>query len=199
MEGEEEGPWLTLSALLIPVQPTLESVRGCRTRGKDTQRKTPHPHFSILHEARRETLCHCLSPGMPEPFPAHSRLGCQVIAGKTSYITGLRGHHLGSEEEAAPADLEGKEYSFTWLHLALISAICQHSLCCITASQSTNAILHPPARHTVSQKNQEVTFSALKETSSRLHPVAQLLYCQYHGTSLLEGLRRIISISPLNP
>lgn len=112
---------------------------------------------------------------------------------------GLRGHHLSSEEEAARADLEGKEYSFTWLHLALISPVCQHSLCCTTASQSTNTILHPPARHTVSRKNQEVTFSALKETSSRLRPVAQLLYCHYHGTSLLEGLSRTISISPLTP
>lgn len=132
---------------------------------------------------------------MPEPFPAHSRLGCEVTEGRTSCITGLRGQHLSSEE-AARAGLEGKEYSFTWLRLALTGAICQHSV-----------LHHSIPRHKchitsickISQKNQEITFSALKETSSRLHPVAQLLYCQYHGTSLLEGPSTCIGISPLNP
>lgn len=131
---------------------------------------------------------------MPEPFPAHSSPGCQVTDSRTSCINGLRGHCLSSGEEAARTGLEGKEYSFTWLPLALTSAICQHSLCCITASQGTNAISHPCARHTDFLEKSRGD----KGTSSRLHPVAQLLYYQYHGTSLLEGLSRIISISPLN-
>lgn len=107
----------------------------------------------ILHEAGREML-HWFSSVLSEPFPAHSRPGRQATAGRTSRTTGLRGHHLSSEEAAACAALEGKEHSFVWLHLALTSTICQHSLCCIAASQDRNGIVHPSARHTdVPQKS----------------------------------------------
>lgn len=135
---------------------------------------------------------------MHEPFPAHSRLGCHVIEG--TYVP-------------PPVPLVSKDTpwalkkqlmqawrarnihlpSYTW-HLLVPHA---NTLC--AASQHPRPKCHITSICKISQKKQEVKFSALKGTSSRLHPVAQLLYCQYHGTSLLEGLSRIISITPPNP
>lgn len=65
-------------------------------------------------------------------------------------------------------------------------------------TEMASKYIHPQGTQ-MSHRNQEMAFSTLKGTSGRLHPVAQILYPQYHGMSLLEGLSRIISISPLNP
>lgn len=144
--------WLSLSALLTPTQPALERVRCCRTRGKPAKRKTPNPHFCCQPNLNMRQEDRCCSSGwalcyLSPPLPT-ARPGCQATARRTSRTTGLRDHHLSSEEGAACAASEGDECSFAQLRLAITSAICQHSLCCIAVSQYRNGIVHPSARHT---------------------------------------------------
>lgn len=73
--------FLFLSSLLWKVSEAVEQ------EAKIHRRKLPIPTSqSYMRQEERHCATGWLSPGMPEPFPAHSRLGCQVIAGRTSYI-----------------------------------------------------------------------------------------------------------------
>lgn len=173
---------LFLPSLLYKV---LEAVEQ---KAKLHRGKLPIPSSqSYMRQEERQTLCHWLSPGMPEPFPAHSRLGGQAIGGRASCITGLRGQpelwrsssscRLGGQGIfiylVTPGIYQCHMTTLFVLHHSIPRPKCHITFICKT-----------------SQENREVAFSAFSPAG---FVQALLLYCQYHGTSLLECLSKLLA------